>query len=110
MSSIIIMGILDDIASKIADIDDLLASPVSASISPYLAVFGTIFYLIVWFFIEGMIYMKTNSLMIVATTSFIFVSLYGFMFVSHMIIVRAITFLMAVALAGLLYRVFVKEG
>jgi len=111
MSSVIILaGILDDIGSKIASIDELLTNPVTASFSPFIAVFGTLFYLIVWFFLEGMIYMKTDSLTVVATTSFVFATLYGFMFVEQYIVVKAITFLMAIALAGLLYRVFVKEG
>jgi len=110
MSSIILLGILDNIASKIASIDDLVSDPVTSSLSPFIAVFGTLFYLIVWFFLEGMIYMKTDSLMIVATTSFIFATMYGFMFASNYIIVKAIIFLMAITLAGLLYRVFVKEG
>ena len=110
MNSIILLGILDDIASRIASINDLVSNPVTSSLSPFVAVFGTLFYLIVWFFLEGMIYLKTNSVMIVATTSFIFATLYSFMFFEHYIIYRAITFLMAIALAGLLYRVFVKEG
>jgi len=108
MSSIVIMGILDTIASRIAEIEDFFTSPVETSLSPYLAVFGTTFYLIVWFLIEGMIYMKTDSIAIVASTSFVFLTLYAFMFVSQMIVVKAITFLLYIALAAALYKVFVK--
>ena len=106
---IALMGILDDISSKIADLDELLSNPFKASISPYLAVLGNLFYAFVWFFISGMVYLKTESAVTTVILSIIFFAIYAHIFSSVPFLYQLAGITLAFALTGLLYKLFYTD-
>lgn len=109
LSSIIFAGIISDLMSEFASLNDIFSSPFETAYSPYVTLLGSMAYLVVWMFLSGMVYMKTNNLLTVAVTWVIFFVLFRFIFFESYEIIRLFAFILVVAFAGVLFNLFVRN-
>ena len=109
MSSLVLMGIIDTIMHRVANLSQLLSSPVSSSLSPYLAVLGTFTYGMIWFMLSAMVYLKTDNPMSVVVMWLVFGVLYMAIFAQMQFIAQLFGILSALALTGMLYKLFVRR-
>jgi len=99
-------GFIDSVLERIAHIEDILTNPVTASMSPYTALLGSWAYAMIWFFIVGMVYIKTDRLSVVMVLSLVFFSLYPIIFAPLGVIRMLFSIIAALILTSLLMKIF----